>query len=222
MRLLIVMGLLLGTVSCANEVTGTARPDPVRAPLALSDDGFGIVAGFDDAPAQIKIFTEPQCTHCHDLQQQFGDQIAYYLAVGGVQVTYRPLTFLDEEGQGYSAAVVNAMFAAAEPAGDATTSAVDFQHFVEELWAQQDPGGPAFSGDELRTIARTAGLPEPVADNVARAQEVVDIDALEQNNFELLYSADSANVGTPTVVDLDTGEKVDISDGDWLDQLVAS
>ncbi len=221
-RLLIVIGLLLGTVGCAKEVTGTARPDPVRAPLGLSDDGFGIVAGFDDAPAQIAIFTEPQCTHCHDLQQQYGDQIAYYLAVGGVQVTYRPLTFLDEQGQGYSAAVVNALFAAAEPAGDSTTSGVQFQHFVEELWAQQDPGGPAFTGDELATIARTAGLPEPVADSVSQAQEVVDIDALEENNFELLYTADPVNVGTPTVVDLESGDKVDLSDATWLDQLVAS
>lgn len=221
MRLLIVVGLLLVTVGCARDITGTARPDPVTAPLALSADGFGVVAGFDDAPAQIEIFTEPQCTHCHDLQQQFGDQIAYYLAVGGVQVTYRPLTFLDEEEQGYSAAVVNAMFAAAEPAGDSTTSAVQFQHFVEELWAQQDPGGPAFTGDELRTIARSAGLPEPVADAVSKARETVDIDALEQNNFELLYTADPVNTGTPTVVDLASGEKIDITDADWLDQLVA-
>ncbi|MEH3143150.1 MAG: thioredoxin domain-containing protein [Mycobacterium kyogaense] len=220
-RLVIVLGLLLGTVGCAKEVTGSARPDPVTAPLALSADGYGIVAGFDDAPAQIEIFTEPQCTHCHDLQAQFGDQIAYYLAVGGVQVTYRPLTFLDEEGQGYSAAVVNAMFAAAEPAGDSTTSGVQFQRFVEELWAQQDPGGPAFTGDELRTIARSSGLPEPVADAVSKAREVVDIDAAEENNFELLYTAEPVNTGTPTVVDLASGEKVDISDAAWLDQLVA-
>ncbi|MBX7454562.1 thioredoxin domain-containing protein [Mycolicibacterium sp. 3033] len=220
-RLLIVLGLLLGVVGCAREVIGAARPDPVAAPLALADDGYGIVAGFEDAPAQIEIFTEPQCTHCHDLQQQFGDQIAYYLAVGSVAVTYRPLTFLDEEGQGYSAAVVNAMFAAAEPAGDSTTSGVQFQHFVEELWAQQDPGGPAFSGDELRTIARGAGLPEPVADAISKAREVVDVDELEQANFELLYTADPVNTGTPTVVDLNSGTKVDISDADWLDQLVA-
>ncbi|TRW86324.1 protein-disulfide isomerase [Mycolicibacterium sp. 018/SC-01/001] len=221
-RLLVVLALLLGTVGCAKDITGTARPDPVRAPLGLSDDGFGVVAGFDDAPAKIEIFTEPQCTHCHDLQHEFGDQIAYYIAVGGVQVTYRPLTFLDEEGQGYSAAVVNAMFAAAEPGGDSTTSGVQFQHFVEELWAQQDPGGPAFSGDELATIARTAGLPEPVVANVAKAREMVDVAALEDANFQALYAADPVNVGTPTVVDLDSGEKVDISDSDWLDQLVAS
>src|SRR3569832_653862 len=89
------IGLMLGVVGCSQDVTGTARPDPATAPLALSDDGIGIVAGDDDAPARIEIFTEPQCTHCHELQQAFGDQIAYYITVGGLQVTYRPLTFLD-------------------------------------------------------------------------------------------------------------------------------
>ena len=215
------IGLMLGAVGCSKDVTGTARPDPATAPLALSDDGFGIVAGYDDAPAQIEIFTEPQCTHCHDLQQAYGDQIAYYVTVGGLRVTYRPLTFLDQDSD-YSATVANAMFVAAEPAGDATTTGTQFQHFVEELWAQQDPGGPAFTGEELSGIARDAGLPEPVADNVSRDQEVVDVDAMEEANYSLLYDVDPGSTGTPTVVDLETGEKIDLSDETWLDQLVAS
>ncbi|KMO72775.1 protein-disulfide isomerase [Mycolicibacterium chubuense] len=217
------IGLMLGVGGCSKDVTGTARPDPATAPLALSDDGFGIVAGYDDAPGHIEIFTEPQCTHCHELQQQFGDQIAYYVTVGGLQVTYRPLTFLDQDTEsGYSATVANAMFVAAEPTGDATTTGTQFQHFVEELWAQQDPGGPAFTGDELRDIARGAGLPEAVADNVSRDQEAVDVAAMEEANFSLLYDVDPVSTGTPTVVDLKTGEKIDLSDDTWLDQLVAS
>lgn len=215
------IGLMLGAVGCSRDVTGTARPDPATAPLALSDDGFGIVAGYDDAPARIEIFTEPQCTHCHDLQQAYGDQIAYYVTVGGLQVIYRPLTFLDQDSD-YSATVANAMFVAAEPAGDATTTGTQFQRFVEELWAQQDPGGPAFTGEELSGIARDAGLPESVADNVSRNPEAVDVDAMEEANFSLLYDVDPGSTGTPTVVDLETGEKIDLSDDTWLDQLVAS
>ncbi|BBX66703.1 DsbA family protein [Mycolicibacterium psychrotolerans] len=217
------IGLMVGVVGCSKDVTGTARPDPATAPLALSDDGFGIVAGYDDADAQIEIFTEPQCTHCHDLQQDFGDQIAYYVTVGGLQVTYRPLTFLDQDTEsGYSATVANAMFVAAEPAGDATTTGTQFQRFVEQLWAQQDPGGPAFTGDELRDIARGAGLPEAVAESVSRDQEAVDIAAMEEANFSLLYDTDPVSTGTPTVVDLRSGEKIDLTDDAWLDQLVAS
>jgi protein-disulfide isomerase len=217
------IGLMLGVVGCSKDVTGTARTDPAAAPLGLSDDGFGIVAGYDDVPAHIEIFTEPQCTHCHDLQQAFGDQIAYYVTVGGLQVTYRPLTFLDQATEsGYSATVANAMFIAAEPAGDATTTGTQFQHFVEELWAQQDPGGPAFTGEELSGIARDASLPEAVAENVSRDQKAVDVAAMEEANYSLLYNADPVSTGTPTVVDLKSGEKIDLSDDTWLDQLVVS
>jgi len=215
-----MIGLLVGAVGCGREVSGTARPDPEPAPLAVSDDGFGIVAGFDDAPAQIEIFTEPQCTHCHDLQEAFGDQIAYHLTVGGLRVTYRPVTFLDEASDsGYSATVANAMFAATEPAGDATTSGTQFQHFVEELWAHQDPGGPAFTGAELADIARSAGLPEAVAAKVSDTAPAVDIAAMAEANYRALADADTP--GTPTVIDLKSGEVVDLSDDSWLDQLVA-
>ena len=69
------VGLLLAAVGCTKQVAGTALPDPTKPPLALSDDGYGIVAGFDDAPAQIEIYTEPQCSHCADLQADFGDQL---------------------------------------------------------------------------------------------------------------------------------------------------
>ncbi|MGH3581263.1 MAG: protein-disulfide isomerase, partial [Mycobacterium sp.] len=59
---------LLSGVGCARQVTGNAQPDPVKPMTEVSKDGFGIVAGFPDAPARIEIYTEPQCTHCADLQ----------------------------------------------------------------------------------------------------------------------------------------------------------
>ena len=60
--------LLIGAVGCTNQVTGTATQDPTQPPLALSEDGYGIVAGYPDAPVQIELYTEPQCSHCADLQ----------------------------------------------------------------------------------------------------------------------------------------------------------
>ena len=59
---------LFATVGCSREIAGSAQRDFTGAPLAVSADGYGIVAGFDDAPARIEIFTEPQCRHCSDLQ----------------------------------------------------------------------------------------------------------------------------------------------------------
>ena len=219
--LLGLVGLLLGVTGCAQEVPGAARPDPTPAPLAVTEDGTGIVAGFDEAPAHVEIFTEPQCTHCRDLQLDFGDQLAYHIAVGDLQVTYRPLTFLDEAADGYSATVANAMFSAAS-GGESPASGTQFQRFVEELWVNQDPGGPSFSGDELREMAVAAGMSARLADALTEDQSAVDIAELNDTNFIYLVDVDPVQTGTPTVYDLESAEKVDITESDWLNQLVHS
>ncbi len=218
----VLLGLLLATVGCTQQITGTALLDPTKVPLALSADEYGILAGFDDAPFQIEIFTEPQCRHCRDLQYNFGDQLAYYIALGRIQVTYRPLAFMDADYDRYSSRVAKAMLLAAEPAGDAAATGTKFQRFVEDLWINQQTGGPNFTGNELRDMAIEAGLPDAVVDNIARQQKGVDIADMEDTNFGLLFDIDAMRSGTPTVYDLKAGEKLDVHDDDWLDKLVAS
>src|ERR1700759_3247418 len=103
-------------------------PDPHRPPVTITSDGFGIVAGFADAPVQLEIFTEPQCPHCAHLQATFGEDIKRHIESGQFTVTYRPMPFLDDEYEiDCAAAVANALFLAAEP----STSAATFQNFVE-------------------------------------------------------------------------------------------
>ena len=218
-----ILGLLLAVVGCANEITGTALPDPTRVPLSVASDGYGIVAGFDAAPAQIEIFTEPQCRHCADLQADFGDQLADLISVGSLQVTYRPLTFMDDDYDGYSSKVANAMFLATQPpVSGAAADGSQFQRFVEELWASQDSGGQPFTADELREMASAAGMSDTVADSVAGDREAVDVAEMEEANFGYLFDIDPLQTGTPTVYDLQAGEKLDIYDDDWLDELVTS
>jgi len=210
--------LLLTAIGCTKQVTGTALRDPSQAKLTVSEDGFGIVAGFDNAPIDIEIFTEPQCEHCAQLQADFGDQLAFYIGVGQLGITYRPLTFLDEHSNGYSARVSNAMFLAAE--GDATGT--QFQRFVEELWAHQDTGGEGPSDEGMAEMAKRAGMSEKVANRVASGGTAVDVVDMDKTNFEYLYEIDPLETGTPTVYDLATGEKIDIYDNDWLEKLIQS
>jgi protein-disulfide isomerase len=218
----LTIALLLGAVGCTKQVSGTAQPDPNEAPLELSEDGFGIVAGFDNALVRIEIFTEPQCSHCADLQADFGDQIAYYIGVGALKVTYRPLTFLDEESGGHSARVSNALFLAAEGSEGQKATGTEFQRFVEELWANQDPGGPGPSDDEMADMAKQAGMPENVASEVADGGSAVNVTDMDDTNFEYLFEIDSLDTGTPTVYDLANDEKIDVYDNDWLNKLVQS
>ncbi|BBX18774.1 protein-disulfide isomerase [Mycolicibacterium duvalii] len=220
--LIAALCLLVGVVGCTRQLSGAAVPSAVTAPLAISEDGFGIDAGFDDAPAHVEIFTEPQCTHCADLQRDFGDAIAYYITVGALKVTYRPLTFLDEDYDGYSATVANAMFVAAQPAGTAAATGAEFQRFVKTLWENQTPGGEPFGGAELRDMALSAGLPEEVAGAIADGTEGVDVVDMDDANFAILFDVDPYEAGTPTVFDMDAGQKLDIYDDNWLDELVGS
>ena len=140
-----------------------------------------------------------------------------------LEVTYRPLTFLDDKSGGYSAQVSNALFLAAERAGYADeATGTEFQRFVEELWVNQDPGGTAHRrrtgghGNESRH-ARAA------SPRTSRGgKSAVDTEDMDDSNFEFLYEIDSVDTGTPTVYDLDKGEKLDIYDNDWLDKLMQS
>jgi protein-disulfide isomerase len=221
---LITAAMMIVGVGCTKQVAGTAESDPNKPPLSVSKDGYGIVAGFDNAPAKIEIYTEPQCNHCADLQHDFGDQIAYYIAVGQLEVTYRPMTFLDDKTGGYSGQVSNALFLATEKVGSPGVKATgtEFQHFVENVWAHQRPGGKSPTGDELQDFAKKAGMPEPVAQNIKGGGSAVNVREMDDANFEFLYEIDSVEAGTPTVYDLGKGEKLDIYDDDWLSKLVQS
>lgn len=211
--------LLVLVAGCSKQVAGAAQPDPTKPPLSVSKDGYGIVAGFADAPKKIEIYTEPQCNHCADLQHDFGDQLAYYIAVGELEVTYRPMTFLDDKSGGYSGQVSNALFLAAEkPAATGT----QFQRFVEHLWEHQRPGGTPPTKNELHEYATKAGMSDSIATRISDGGSVVNTKDMDDTNFEFLYEIDSTAMGTPTVYDLDKGEKLDIYDNDWLGKLIQS
>jgi protein-disulfide isomerase len=221
---LIATALTITAVGCTKQVAGTAAPDPDKPPLSVSKDGFGVVAGFANAPKKIEIYTEPQCNHCADLQHDFGDELAYYIAVGELEVTYRPMIFMDDKTDGYSGQVSNALFLAADKAGSpaVTATGTEFQRFVENVWANQRPGGTPPTGDELAEYAKKAGMPDAVAQNIKGGGSAVNIKDMDDANFEFLYEIDSTEMGTPTVYDLDKGEKLDIYDNDWLNKLVQS
>jgi len=221
---LITAATMIVAVGCTKQVAGTAESDPNKPPLTVSKDGYGIVAGFDNAPTKIEIYTEPQCNHCADLQHDFGDQLAYYIAVGQLEVTYRPMTFLDDTTGGYSGQVSNALFLATQKTGSpqVTATGTEFQHFVENVWAHQRPGGNPPTGDELLDFAKKAGMPDAVAQNIKGGGSAVNVKEMDDANFEFLYEIDSVETGTPTVYDLGKGEKLDIYDDNWLTKLVQS
>jgi protein-disulfide isomerase len=225
----VTAALLFCAVGCTSQVTGTATMDPTKPPLGLSEDGYGIVAGYPDAPVQIELYTEPQCTHCAELQSAFGEDIKRHINLGDLAVTYRPLTFLDDPStDGHSARVANALFLAvgAPEATDENNmaSGPEFQSFVENLWAHQEPGGPGPSDNQMAKMAQESGLPDDVASRIGDGDtaDQIDIEEMAAYNYGSLVGIDPISTGTPTVYDLSTKEKVDIQDDGWLDNLLSA
>ncbi|AKK26050.1 thioredoxin domain-containing protein [Mycobacterium sp. EPa45] len=214
----LVVALVVLVTGCSREITGVAQVDPHGPGTALSKDGFGIVAGDPSARVHIELYTEPQCNHCADLQKDFGDQMARYMNLGQLVVTYRPLTFLDDQPGGYSDRVSNALFLAVGP----NTSAKTFQAFVEDLWGHQDSHGKGPSDAQIADMARESGIPASAVDAMRAAKPALDVQQMADTNFEYLYEIDPVNSGTPTVFDLNTNEKIDIYDNNWLSKLMST
>jgi hypothetical protein len=216
---LVLIAVALLTVGCTREIAGLAQSDPRGPATSLSGDGFGIIAGDPKAPIQVELFTEPQCSHCADLQREFGPELAHYMDMGQLAVTYRPLTFFDETEDGYSARVSNALFLTVV----AETSAKVFQKFVEHLWDLQPAhGGEGLTSDQIADVARRAGVTQRAVDAIRAGTPALDTGAMSDTNYEYLYEIDPLNTGTPTVYDLKKEAKLDIYDNNWLSKLMST
>lgn len=213
-RLILVLATVLALTGCGRTITGSALQDPDVPGVSLTADGFGIIAGRPDAPAQIEVYTEPQCTHCAHLQDTDGPEMKGLIALGLLTVTYRPVTFLDT-GYGYSAKVANAMFLAAAHG----TSAPALQAYVASLWGHQSPGGSAPSDGQLAGWAADSGVSAEAVATIQSGEHTVDTDEMTLTNETRLQAIRDGDAGTPTVYDLSADAVVDIQEAGWLAKL---
>lgn len=213
-RLILVLATMLALTGCGRTVSGSALQDPDVPGVSLTADGFGIIAGRPDAPAQIEVYTEPQCTHCAHLQDTDGPEMKGLIALGLLTVTYRPVTFLDT-GYGYSAKVAGAMFLAAAHG----TSAPALQAYVATLWGHQSPGGSAPSDGQLAGWAADSGVSAEAVATIQSGEHAVDTDEMTLTNETRLQAIRDGDAGTPTVYDLSANTVVDIQDVGWLAKL---
>ncbi|AKS36834.1 protein-disulfide isomerase [Mycolicibacterium goodii] len=211
----VLAAAVLSTAGCARVVEGTPQANTDPPGSEITEDGAGILIGYHAAPVRIEIFAEPQCPPCGRLQRDYGDEIAEYVGAGKLAVIYRPMTFLDLAGPGYSAHVANALFLAAGPDTDAMT----FQKFVQDLWTHQDPeGSPGPTDDELADLAADSGISADLVERIRSGDEGVDVDEMAEQNVDYLTDVAGA-VATPAVYDL-TGDQLVLLRDEWLSDLM--
>lgn len=226
MRVIVALCLLLLLVTgCASVVTGTAQRDGTPIPAVVTEDGSGIRIGSVDAPVQLEIYTEPQCRHCADLQADFGDELAYYVAIGRLALTYRPMALLDKANGRHSARVANAMFAAVSPAvpgTTVTTTGPAFQRFVTQLWTLSDGGPNRPTVQEMAGLARATGIPDDQVARIEAVQPAIDTTDTTDANFGYLYLLDPVDTALPYVYDLKKDRRLDVYDDGWLAKAMES
>jgi protein-disulfide isomerase len=211
--------LLALVVACDRPIDGTALApaglDP-QAEVRITDDGFGIRLGKPSAHAAIEIYIEPQCSHCAKLEMLKGDEIQDYIGRGDLQVTYRPVTFFDMTSDGTSHRVSNTFFLAA--ARDMHVTAVQLQNYVQEWYWQAMAGA---DDGYIGQVAQDARLPQSLVDRITAGAAALDTTAMDAANrarlSELCHCA-----AAPTGYDLNAERLVDLTDDDWLKNLVES
>jgi protein-disulfide isomerase len=214
------LAILLVTVGCTSLVTGTAvaRKQAVGAGVAQTDDGYGVTLGAtQDGPgAAIDLFIEPQCPHCGHFVAEYGDAIAKYLASDRLSITIRPLTFLDNGSDDYSARATNAIFLVA--ADDKATPALVWS-FIQGLYAKLLSTTSLADDDGIAQVANDVGVSADTVNRIAAAEPQVDANDVNDGNLALMdeYGVQPA---TPAVYDTVDKVEVDSSNPKWLDELV--
>ncbi|MGV0905917.1 DsbA family protein [Mycobacterium novum] len=204
------LGTLVALVTFGVALAAPATAEPPGT--ALAPDHFGVLAGSADAPVQLEIFCDPQCSECAKFMADSGGELGRHLADGDVAVTYRWMTFLDaRRDNDTSARVGNALMAATDPA----TPAATYQMFVNQLYRKG--GTPGL--EEIATTARDSGLPAHVVDRIAAGEFAVDPTSMNAFNRVQLLAANPESPGTPTVFDVTTRTVVHTDDVGWLDRL---
>jgi protein-disulfide isomerase len=215
-----VLSALLAT-GCATTITGHAVAGgsaASRSGLALSDDGHGVVLGTsgDGGAVAIDLFIEPQCPHCGQFVAEYGDAIAKDLASGRLAVTIRPLTFLDNGSDDYSARATNAIFLVA--ADDESTPALVWK-FIQGLYAKLVSSASLADDDGLAQIANDVGVSADTVNRIAAAEPEADGDEVSDGNLAVMDEYD-VQPATPAVYDTTDKREVDVSDPQWLDELL--
>jgi protein-disulfide isomerase len=216
----IALSLLFTSVGCAAVIPGNAVAAKLDAAggVPRTDDGHGIVLGTaqDGGAAAIDLFIEPQCPHCGHFVAEYGDAIAKDTAGNRLAVTIRPLTFMDNGSDDYSARATNAIFLVA--ADHAATPALVWK-FIQGLYARLMSTASHADNDGIAKVANDVGVPADTVKRIAAAEPQVDGNLVSNGNLSVMddYGVERA---TPTVYDTVGKDQVDFNDPEWLDQLV--
>lgn len=161
----------------------------LTAELAAERAGDEVPAKSEHEPVQVAVYEDFLCSSCKIFQEQSGDFLASQVQAGGIELSYRPIAFLDRaSSDDYSRRAANAAVCVADRAGVAAYAA------MHDLLLQNQPaqGGNGLSDERLGELAAEAG-----ADDAAECIEAMTFEGWIDEALEA--AADAEVSSTPTV-----------------------
>ncbi len=131
------------------------------------------------------IFQDYNCVHCHEFEDQYGEELKKQVQEGNIELEIRNLTFLDQNSPTqYSARTANAAYAVANQ-----VSADKFLDFQKELFSHQGTGD--LNNQQIADIASKYGANIGSDMNDNKWRSLVDVVTAESSKNDI--------GGTPTV-----------------------
>lgn len=192
---LVIVGLLVAIgVTVVNagkgDSPGSATPTGEVVAPATATAGGALAVGNPAAPVRLQVYLDYMCPFCGRFERANGAEIERLVTDGTVRLELHPLAFLDRMSQGtrYSTRTANAIATVADRAPEKLLA------FHTALFNRQpEEGSRGLTNDEIAELAREAGVPPEVVDELAARTYEPWIAKVTAAAF------DSGITGTPTV-----------------------
>ena len=151
--LVVVVGILaIGVIQSRKSDTPTASADSALPTGISADNGYGFQVNTAAGAPSVEIFEDFQCPACANLEQTYGPMIQQEAADGNIQLTYRPMVFLDNNLN------TDHSLRAASAFGCAITGGVGepYHNIVYANQPQQE--GTGWTDEQLKQFGADAGL----------------------------------------------------------------
>jgi protein-disulfide isomerase len=191
----VIVALLVAIVVTVVKSANTPKAQPISTsgpmvtPTGATSDG-ALVSGKADARVTLDVYLDYMCPFCGRFERADGEEIARLVADGTVRLKLHPLSFLDRNSNGsqYSTRAANAVTTAADRAPQTLLA---FNNILFSHQPAEGTGG--LTDNEIASLAREAGVPQPVVDAFGDHTFVPWVAASTQKAFA------SGITGTPTV-----------------------
>jgi protein-disulfide isomerase len=209
-----VVLVLVGALAWVVVAKPWASSPTQAASYPVAANGVVVAAGQAAAPVTVDVYEDYLCPYCERFENRDAGAITTALNEGKIKVNYHAVNILDARTTppGYSTLAANAALCAVQ--------ANIWPAYHAKLYAEQpNEGSAGMTAAQLTSIGTDLGAGPDFGTCVAANSNAAAITAATNDASANPALQQDGGFGTPTIAV--NGQKVDISNSDWLAQATA-